>query len=589
MSASSILRRLAGALALGGLLAAGALAAPAQRPTSVTAQLSTGIVKLGQEVRLSIVAENVQQAAVEALPSVDGLRFSKPQGPNTQTMMTIQNGRRTVSQTLTWVVGVQPERKGDFRIPSFTVLADGQRIATRELALKVVEDLQGEELGFFEIDAPGQVAEGQPFTLELRFGWDAALDNRLNYANLSLPWLGALAGVVELDAPVLARNASTVELNLNSRERVQAERLPDKAEGGRTFHILSLKRRYLATRAGKIEIPTSHLEFGSVDESGSFFDLRPRREKETYYKRFPAFAIEVVELPEQGRPLDFTGAVGQIAVQAGADRRDVDAGESIKLTVEWTGDANLEFFEPPDPRHLEAFKGFRVYGSTDRKTWERRQVVYDLAPLSADVSAIPPLPLRVYDPARKAYTTVQTQAIPIHVRALANASGLGAELAAPATTIDIRDIQAVPVLASASTRSSGWLAWAAGACVLAAWLALRTLVRRRGDPASPLRRARRAAFKNLTRELETARSASAQSRALERFLAARSGEPANAWLGRDVRAWAAGVPGRLSPAAAEELARINAALDESNWARSDQALDPRLVRAAAESVMQGGL
>ena len=37
------------------------------------------------------------------------------------------------------------------------------------------------------------------------------------------------------------------------------------------------------------------------------------------------------------------------------DRRDVDEGDPIALTVSWFGDANLEFFEPPDLSRLDAF------------------------------------------------------------------------------------------------------------------------------------------------------------------------------------------------------------------------------------------
>src|SRR5262249_46579691 len=157
---------------------------------------------------------------------------------------------------------------------------------------------------------------------------------------------------------------------------------------------------------GKLEFATSHFEFGQIAER-NFFDTRPPLH-ETYFKSFPAFNVEVIKLPEKDRPLDFSGAVGHITAHASADRRDVDAGESMKLAVEWTGDGNLEFFEPPDPSRMEAFKGFRVYGTTDRKAFDRRTVTYDIAPISPDVHAIPSIPLRVFDPTKKAYVTTET-------------------------------------------------------------------------------------------------------------------------------------------------------------------------------------
>lgn len=561
--------------------------------SNVTAQLSSGIVKLGQDVRLSITVEDARDARVLALPAVDGLKFSALSGPSSQEYVSMIGGRTTRSITLTWVAAVQPTRKGDFRIPPITVVVNGKEQTTREeLVLKVVEDLQGEELGWFEIDAPDQVAEGQPFTIEMRFGWDAALNNQLNYANLSLPWLRALPGVVEVDSAPLAPNASTVELNLNSRERVKAERLPDRKEKERTFSILRLRRRYIATRSGKIEIPTSHLEFGRVDDSDGFFGIRRTSEKQTYYKRFPEFSIEVIKLAEAGRPLDFSGAVGTIYASASADRRDVDAGDSIKLSVEWTGDANLEFFDAPDLARLESFKGFRVYGTNDKKSYERRTVVYDIAPISPEVKLVPPVPLRVFDPSKKAYVTVETSPIPIQVRALANATGLAAEGGRPSTVLDIHDIQVEPLAGAVVARSRPWVPVGALASVLVLWVALRTWVRKNGDPDAPMTRARRAARKELVRDLARATKADEQARVLERFLAARSGESPQAWLGRDVVAWAASSGdghARLSNEDARELARVLARLDEQTFAGTNAPIDKQEIQNVAERVMRGGL
>ncbi|MBI5363060.1 MAG: BatD family protein, partial [Planctomycetes bacterium] len=510
-------------------------AARAQSEPTVTAQLSSGIVKLGQNVALSVTVEGAQRASVDTLPEVDGLRLGPAGSPSSAQQSVLANGRWMTTFSLSWRIPVVATKTGTFKIPSIGVDVNGKKVLTRELVLKVVEDLQGEELGFFEIDAPDQVAEGQPFTLELRFGWEAEIEPRINYANLALPWLGELPGVIELDAPTVPANASVIELNLNSRDRIRAERLPSQMQQkDKTFNVLRVRKRYLATRSGKIEIPTSHLEFGQIDQGGSFFNIRPTREKETYYKRFPGFAIDVVKLPEKARPLDYSGAVGRIQAHASADRHDVDAGDSIKLTVEWTGEANLEFFEPPDIGRLEAFHGFRVYGTNDKKSYERRVVVYDLAPITTDVKTIPPVPLSVFDPSQKAYVKVESEPIPIQVRALKNAATLGAESERPGTVLDIKDLQAQPIEGARAETRRGWLPWSALGTVLAGWFALRAWVRKAGDPDAPRARARRAAKKALARELATAAKASEQARALERFLAARSGELATAWLGRDV-------------------------------------------------------
>jgi hypothetical protein len=563
----------------------------AQSPAQVrvSARLSTGVAKLGSDVRLIVEVEGAREASIAAVPAVDGLKIGAFAGPDTAESYSLINGRHTQSRKLTWTAALQPQKKGEFTLPSITVRADGRDLATRELLLKVVEDPQGEELGLFEIDAPTQVAEGQPFIMELRFGWDTALDQSINYARLSLPWMGELAGLVELDDPPGAPGSS-VELNLNSRDRIRAERIASKAANGRTFQMLRVRKRYIATRPGKLEFATSHFEFGRIPENTGFF-TRGQAPREVYYKRFAAFDIEVFKLPEKDRPLDFTGAVGRISAHATADRRDLDVGDSIKLAVEWTGEANLEFFDPPDLARMDAFKSFRVYGTTDRKAYDRRTITYDIAPISPDVHAIPSVPLRVFDPTKKAYVTVDTDPIDIRVRPLKNPSGLGPELGASSTEIDIRDIHPRPAAERDAARPSTWSVFGALLAVVLGWFAGRTWVRRRGDPDAPLARARRKARKQLARELATAHTASEQARALHRFLASRSGESEEAWLGRDVVAWSRAEHGDLAIAEddARELAGLVGQLDERTYAGGDERLDDAPLLAAADRLAKGGL
>jgi hypothetical protein len=571
-------------LALVGLLA------QARGPV-VNAHLSTGVARMGSDVSLVVDVEGVQNATLGDLPVVDGLRFGKVGAPSFLYAMNGigRNATRTVRET--FVVPVIPERTGSFTIPPFPVLAGGASVPTPELHLRIVDDLRGEELGYFRIDAPREIVEGQPFTVELVFGYDSALGEiteRVNYINLSLPWLDQLPGLLELDAPVSGRGAAWVKgVRLNSQGQTNAERIQPRTENGRTFLLMRIQKRYLATRAGKLEFPTSHLEFGQVDSG--FFNFGPA-EKQTYFKRVSSFAIDVLQLPEQGRPIDYTGAVGTLAANVQVDRRDVDAGESIKVTVDWTGEGNLEFFEPPDPSRMDAFKGFRLYGTNDRKTSERRVVTYDLSPITPDVQAIPAIPLVVYDPAQKAYVTITTDAIPIRVRALKKASGLAAEASRSEPGVDIQDIQTAPARRRDLPSPGGGTIAGTLFSLPIVWLGLRTAVRRRGDPDAPAARARRAARRLLRRELSAAKTASEQARALRRFLAARTAEPPQAWVGRDAVLWRREAE---KPALAEEQARslrdLLSQLDERAWARGDAPLEPGRIEQAAEALLRGGL
>jgi hypothetical protein len=519
-------------------------------------------------------------------PVVEGLRFGRPGNPGRQQYFSFINGRRSSSSTLTWSFPISAEHKGEFKIPPFEVTADGKRLRSNEVWLRVVEDLQGELLGRFEIRAPSTVVEGQPFTVELQFGWDTRLE--VNRANLSLPWYGELGGVVELDPPVPEPGTRRITgVMINNGGDYAAEALPNsKVDGQGEFTELRIRRRFLASRAGKLEFATSHLEFGTVKPVSLL-----QQESKLYYKRFADFAIDVIALPEQGRPLDFSGAVGTLHASARADRTDVDVGDSIKLNVEWTGEGNLEFFTPPELDRLDAFEGFRVFGKAERKTAGRRVLTYDLAPTSDQLKEIPAVPLTVFDPRQNAYVTITTQPVPIRVRPLKHAMTLSDEGGGTAGALDIADIQTESEARSEISAPAAALVWAVLGLVSCAWIGARTIVRRNGDPASPLLRARRRARRVLERELRRATSASEQSLALHRFLAARTGENSEAWVGRELSGWREARPEERRPAAqaTESLAGLERELDERIWAGSDAALDRARVLAVADELLKGGL
>lgn len=562
----------------------------AQSPI-VNARLSSTVVKLGGDAKLVIEVEALNDATIGALPELKGVRFGPVGSPDVRQQFSIVNGRQSQSRSLRWIISVQPIEKGEFTIPPIPVEADGRKFATRELAFKAVEDIQGDEFGLFEIDAPKEVVEGQPFTLEMRFGWDSALTRQINYAKLSVPWLGGLAGLLELDPPPTAAGIQTTPLILNERSRLSAEQVGEQKVGGRSFFVLRVRKRFIATRSGTLELPTSDFEFGRAAQEGFF--SRPDAGV-SYYKRSPAPKIEVTKLPLEGQPLDYSGAVGTLQVSAVADRRQVEVGDSIKLTVDWSGQGNLEFFAPPDVARLDAFKGFRTYGSNDRKSFERRSVTYDIAPLSADVKEIPPVPLVVFDLATKTYKTIATSPIPISVSPLKNASSLTEEPGARDLQVDIRDIQTQSTPGRGGSGPSSGVLVGTGGLVLAGWLVLRTSVRKRGDPSSARAKERRRARSVLSRSLANARTASDEARALRNFLAARTGEPSAAWVGRDLAAWAgtrseSGAAQLTDPAALAALEQVTTRLDERTWNGNDERLGADAVTRVADMLVKGGL
>lgn len=547
----------------------------------VSAQLQTGLVKLGSQAIAEVTVEGTTRARLLALEPVDGLEFVGTSGPKRSVFESITSGRRVRSETLSWTLHWRPDRVGSFEIPPVRLEVDGVEMSTQGMSLRVVEDFKGQNLGHLEwIDPPTTIYEGEPFEVRMRFGWDWGM-SRFNHANLILPWWGRLSGTLEVDTAAIAGQRPT-DVALNDTGVVRVHELGRVQEGGRDMRMFELRRTFVSTRTGQLSFAASHFEFGRVDRG--FFESR----REIYYVAWPAFEVEVLSLPEEGRPYEFSGGVGQFSARATVDRRSVDLGESLKLSIEWTGTGNLEFFEPPDLGREEAFGGFRSYGATDRFRGERRVVIYDLAPKSAQVHEIPPVSLSIFDPATGHYKSVETNAIPIRVRVPEGLVGLALDGEVDAVGLDLRDIATMPRRAGGSSAPGDLLLIGLPLASLLGWIALRRSVRRRGDPGSARAKRRRRARRVLARRLGQAGDAREQAIALRSFLGDRTDEAQTAWEGRDLMEYANAAPA-VEMSAVAGLADLLEELDATIWSGGGEALERSRIVRAADDAQGGGL
>lgn len=553
----------------------------------VKAWLSNGVVKLGGAVELFVEVEGAREAKITGLPQADGLKVEPPGAPSREQFTQISGGRMVSRTTIKWRLVIRPQTTGDFTVPAVRLTVDGREVLAGErgMALKVVKDLAGEELGFFEIiDPPRRVYEGEPFTIDLRFGWDAGL--AVTALQLFLPWWGELPGTLEVEEGPRSPAATWHNFAVNRRYKVAVEELPYEERDGRDVRPFRLRRRYIATRSGDLGLPGSTLEFSQLIERARGFGGRDR--VEDFYVHLPSLTLSVLPIPEEGRPFEWTGAVGALVASRRVDRRDVDVGDSIKLTVSWMGEGNLEFFEPPDLSREAAFSDFRVLGSEDVYRTDERRVVYDLVPISPEVTEIPPVPLWTFNSSTERYELVETDPVPIRVRALESAHGLDDLESGFGGTVDVRDVHTEPVTEAGPPRPGVALTTSSLFAVPLFWGLARIFVRRRGAPDAPVERRRRAAYRNLKRALSRAKSASDQARAVHVFLAARTREPEQAWVGRSPADWS-GPQGTLSEAGGRRLTELLAELDERAYAGDDAPAERGPLLTTARSLIAGGL
>jgi hypothetical protein len=124
-------------------------------------------------------------------------------------------------------------------------------------------------------------------------------------------------------------------------------------------------------------------------------------------------------LPE-GAPEGFSGAVGQLALEAGLTSQQVQVGEPITLRLLLIGDANVLVLPPPD---ITALQGWRAYVQSRTATFEtaspgligQQEILIVLFPSQAGSFTLPALAFPYFNPATNAYSAVSTGEIPLEV------------------------------------------------------------------------------------------------------------------------------------------------------------------------------
>ncbi len=134
----------------------------------VGARLSTREAYVGMPITLQISIANASDYEQPTLPSIDGCDVRSVGAPSQSSQITIINGRRSESRSVTIQYAITPRREGAFTIPSFDVKADGTTAQTNAIRFVATKSVTGDLL-FVEIEGGKEkVFVGQPLDLKLK-------------------------------------------------------------------------------------------------------------------------------------------------------------------------------------------------------------------------------------------------------------------------------------------------------------------------------------------------------------------------------------------------------------------------------------
>jgi hypothetical protein len=387
------------------LIASLVCASPAFAEVSVTASVDQNRVAFGESVTFTILVKGAQSEAQPAIPRIDGLNFA---GPSVSRQFSFGTGGNSSSMSL--VYQLTPTHPGEFTIPAISVAVDSRGYQTEPIKLTVLP--------------PDAQSASQQQDLSVR----VRLDSQQVYIGQTAP----------LDVVVLARPsvplkqlvAPNCEADGLGYKCLQNVKSSARIINGETVNVHSFEGAISPTKVGKLTfgpciiragIAVPRKNRGGWPFGDSMFDeMMGRVELREQPVTLPEVPLEVLPLPEEGKPADFTGAVGQWNLEVTAKPTEVAVGDPITLTIKITGSGNIDTVATPQLKGLEDFKTYDPTSKTTKNelsTTGERVFQQVLVPKSTDVKQLPEIRLSYFDPVAKAYKTATQGPIQLVVKA----------------------------------------------------------------------------------------------------------------------------------------------------------------------------
>jgi hypothetical protein len=373
---------------------------------SFTASLDRDTLTLGESATLSLAFEGGSPNRVPA-PSVPGLQIAQA---GTSQNMSWVNG--AMSATVTVSFSVTPQHAGEFTIPALTADVNGQQLSTAPLKFIVSKAAapsaaavnSGSEVAFLKLNFPKQkVYAGESIVARLELYLRDDVQNFGNFQITSSPTDGFSAG-------------KTVELQ-NQRRRVQV--------GSRVYTEIPLALPLTAVKTGALALgpftASAVVVLPAQNQGGNpLFQMFNQGEQKQVTLATETLNIESLPLPEQNKPANFTGAVGQFDLAASAGPTTVTVGDPVTVRVQISGRGALDAVTLPE----QGWQNFKTYPPTTKlettdqfgfqgtKTFE--QII---SPLNNDVHELPALTFSFFNPEDGQYHTLTQPAVPLTVKA----------------------------------------------------------------------------------------------------------------------------------------------------------------------------
>lgn len=377
---------------------------------------------------------NTNQVNDFRAPSFDDFEVLIGPSRSVQSYTSIVNGKTSHVNNMTYTYIVMPKKEGTFTLPGASVTIKGKSYSSNTLTIKVLpkdktgnntqqqgssqSNSRGGQLSSNDLFLVGNLSKTKVFEQEA-----VLLTYKLYVASVSV------SSIRPVKIPDFSGFHSQ-ELDLSNSDRWDLENYK-----GRNYRTAILQQVVLyPQRSGKLTIEPAQYEVSVEqpmeleDPFDAFFNMRTSN---TVRKNIssPTITVDVNSLPS-GKPLDFSGAVGDFNLSASINAQEVKANEAVTIKLILSGTGNMKLISNPEvnfPSDFEIYDPkvedqFRI---TANGLSGNRIIEYLAIPRHEGNFKIDPIKFSYFDLKSKSYKTITTQEFNLKV-AKGVSSGTGA-------------------------------------------------------------------------------------------------------------------------------------------------------------------
>jgi len=392
---------------------------------TATAELSPRKLAVDETAELTVRLFGGQPDGSPALPETEGLNFSQwSHEPKAES----HQGR--IRRIDTFTCKVSGSKPGEYVLRGISVRSGGQTYPVEAPTLEVIEDYEPTRVLAVLHFSKSEVYLSEPVLLTFDL-----LDKGLERVDFQLPWYPPKGFLVldpvphETHRSVFAQpdNEQTITINQGKNPQQIVFSIGKGLHDGQDYRRFRFQRLLTPVAPGEHTFGPSVIHC-TVLEGHDRVQRRTRwglRTMEVPKRRNLVVRAEPTKLvvkapPDEGKPGDYSGAVGEFELHAAAGPTEVKVGEPVTVTIEVKGSGNFQSVGQPS---LESTEGLRLYDSETEEEVEPKGTSFHgvkrftvpVIPTDDSIKEIPAVRFSFFDPQQKAYRTLTRGPFPITV------------------------------------------------------------------------------------------------------------------------------------------------------------------------------